>query len=316
MTKFYTMKSLVKNLMLAAMMVVGVGTASAQGTGTGTGTGTKFTPVDSCSFWMGETVKTGKFYLYNVGAKIFATNNTASEKSINKAAVWTVAGNKTYTFKSGNNNIHMEGFAYGVGSSWTANISSSDATAFTLISGTTTEKGSVYKLSNTVGKINPFTRYFNVEGTKYTAAETKGNYNDWILISAAQKDAYKEYDSLYTKAANILTGKDAEIDIDKSDDIEATHAIENQLKDAMAATTNYTTYSAENGGKVQLEAAIKAAKDFADTTTGIECIKPATADDATVSEIYSINGVRNAQLTKGINIVKMSNGTVKKVIVK
>lgn len=314
MKKIYTMKSLVKNLMLAAMMVVGVSTSSAQATSTDE---TTYTPVDSCDFWMGEAVKAGDFYLYNVGAKIFATNNTPSEKSINKAAVWTVAGSKTYTFKSGKNNIHMEGTNLGLFTTWSISINTASATEFTLqTSNNTTGKGIAYKFSKTVkyGISKEDTRYFNIDNNEYSAAKSQSNYNDWILISAAQKDAYKEYDSLYTKAANILTRKDKEIDIYKTSDVDATHAIENQLKDAMAVTTNYTTYSAENGGKVQLEAAIKAAKDFSDTTTGIE--KPATADNATVSEIYSINGVRNAQLTKGINIVKMSNGTVKKVIVK
>ncbi len=66
--------------------------------------------------------------------------------------------------------------------------------------------------------------------------------------------------------------------------------------------------------KAKLEAAIKAAEDFINPTTGINEIGSTT--DAKVSEIYGVNGARKSQLTKGLNIVKMSDGTVKKVLVK
>lgn len=49
------------------------------------------------------------------------------------------------------------------------------------------------------------------------------------------------------------------------------------------------------------------------TPTGIETIKPAT-DNAEATAIYDVNGVRQNSLTKGINIVKMSDGTTKKII--
>ena len=42
----------------------------------------------------------------------------------------------------------------------------------------------------------------------------------------------------------------------------------------------------------------------------------ADASDATASEFFSVSGTRTKALQKGINIVKMSNGTVKKVIIK
>jgi len=46
--------------------------------------------------------------------------------------------------------------------------------------------------------------------------------------------------------------------------------------------------------------------------TAIETVQP----NATVVDIYSINGVRMAKAQKGVNIVKMSNGKVVKVLVK
>ena len=51
--------------------------------------------------------------------------------------------------------------------------------------------------------------------------------------------------------------------------------------------------------------------------TGIEEITNATANrKATPAAIYSINGTRLSAMQRGINIVKMSNGETKKVIVK
>ena len=60
---------------------------------------------------------------------------------------------------------------------------------------------------------------------------------------------------------------------------------------------------------------IKEVEDFLNTTTGIETIKPANGNAETAA-IYDVNGVRQNSLSKGINIVKMSDGTVKKVIKK
>ena len=51
--------------------------------------------------------------------------------------------------------------------------------------------------------------------------------------------------------------------------------------------------------------------------TGIEEITNATANrKATPAAIYSINGTRLSTMQRGINIVKMSNGETKKVIVR
>lgn len=84
-----------------------------------------------------------------------------------------------------------------------------------------------------------------------------------------------------------------------------------KINDALKSY-NYISYKEKNGGKAKLEAAIEAAKNF--IATGINEIGSTT--DAKVSEIYGVNGARKSQLTKGLNIVKMSDGTVKKVLVK
>lgn len=258
---------------------------------------------------MGETAKAGEFYLYNVGAKIFATNNTPSETDITKATLWTAKGsNKSFSFTGKNGyKIYMHSFV-SAGITWTAKIDQNEtATDFTLAAGTSTGKGYVYSFSKKEGL---FTRYFNIDNKKFTPADKQSNSNDWLLISEAQKNAYKEYVKLFNKAKSYT---EADSKLFKSDDVNTTNAIVNKINDALKSY-NYNTYEEENGGKAKLEDAINAAEDFIKTTTGINEIGSTT--DAKVSEIYGVNGARKSQLTKGLNIVKMSDGTVKKVLVK
>lgn len=304
MRKLYTMKNLVKGLMLSAVMTLGVATASAQETGT-----KDVKPATPTDFWMGETAKAGEFYLYNVGAKIFATNNTPSETDITKATLWTAKeSNKSFSFTGKNGyKIYMHS-VLSAGITWTAKIDQNEtATDFTLAAGTSTEKGYVYSFSKKEGV---FTRYFNIDNKKFTPAPKQSNSNDWLLISNAQKKAYTEYVNLFNKAKSYT---EAGSKLFESDDHVKTDAIVNQINDALKSY-NYNTYKKENGGKAKLEAAIKAAEDFINATTGINEIGSTT--DAKVSEIYGVNGARKSQLTKGLNIVKMSDGTVKKVLVK
>lgn len=300
MTKLYTMKNLVKGLMLSVAIALGATTAQAQdnGTGTGTGTGTEdVKPAAATEFWMGEEAAEGMFYLYNVGAKIFVTGNTPSETDINKATLWTASeSDKSFSFTGKNGyKIYMHS-DLSLGITWTAKIDQNEtATDFTLAAGTSTEKGYVYSFSKKEGV---FTRYFNIDNKKFTPAKKQSNSNDWLLISDVQKKAYTEYVDLFNKAKSYTEG-----------DSKLTDAIVKQINDALKSY-NYNTY--QNGGEAKLKAAIEAAKNF--IATGINEIGSTT--DAKVSEIYGINGARKSQLTKGLNIVKMSDGTVKKVLVK
>ena len=298
MRKLYTMKNLVKGLMLSVAIALGATTAQAEGTGTGT---EDVKPAASTEFWMGETAKAGEFYLYNVGAKIFATNNIPSETDITKATLWTAKeSNKSFSFTGKNGyKIYMHS-VFSAGMTWTAKIDQNEtATDFTLAAGTSTEKGYVYSFSKKEGA---FTRYFNIDidnkKFKFTPAKDQSDWNDWLLISDTQKKAYDEYVKLFNKAKSYTEG-----------DSKLTDAIVKQINDALKSY-NYNTY--EDGGKAKLDAAIKAAEDF--ITTGINEI--GSTKDAKVSEIYGVNGARKSQLTKGLNIVKMSDGTVKKVLVK
>lgn len=310
MRKLYTMKNLVKGLMLSVAIALGATTAQAQDTGTGTGT-EDVKPAASTEFWMGEEAAEGMFYLYNVGAKIFVTDNTPSETDINKATLWAASGSDnsfSFTDEKGKLVITMDNLSAKITEKGLFNLPK--ATKFGLETGTTKGKGNAYKLTYSLW---PFpTRYFNIDidNDKYTPATTPGDLNDWLFISYAQKKAYTEYVDLFNEAKSY-TEPDSKLF--KSDDVEKTNAIVKQINDALKSY-NYNTYEEENGGKAKLDAAIKAAEDFINATTGINEIGSTT--DAKVSEIYGVNGARKSQLTKGLNIVKMSDGTVKKVLVK
>ena len=180
------MANAAKGLMLAAFMAVGTTTVNAQENSEET----TYKPVTVGNWVKGEEV-TGngqKMYIYNVGAGTFISGKSATETDITKALVWTIGGNSNYTFTSGNYKLYM---AYSFG--WITDISSVFTTNFTLTDNTTSNNSTSYKLSNSAkvwGKTQ--TRYFNVDGNKYTAAESKSAYNDWLFISPAQKDAYVE----------------------------------------------------------------------------------------------------------------------------
>ena len=296
------MANTAKGLMLAAFMAVATTTVNAQNESAET-----FAPVKVGDWVKGEEV-TGngqKMYIYNVGAGTFISGKSATETDITKALVWTIGGNSNYTFTSGNYKLYM---AYSVG--WITDISSVFTTNFTLTDNTTSNNSTSYKLSNSAkvwGKTQ--TRYFNVDGNKYTAAESKSAYNDWLFISPAQKDAYVEY----TKSFNDLDG------YLKNEKVVKETTLLDKIKEVLAqvssANHSFDTYEGDNGDKVTLSNIIKEVEDFLNTTTGIETIKPANGNAETAA-IYDVNGVRQNSLSKGINIVKMSDGTVKKVIKK
>lgn len=309
MRKLYTMKNLVKGLMLSVAIALGATTAQAQGTGTST---EDVKPAAPTEFWMGEKAAEGMFYLYNVGANIFVTDNTPSETDINNATLWTASGSDnsfSFTDEKGNLVITMDLSNAKIAKKGLFNLP--NATKFGLETGTTKVKGNAYKLA--YSQLLFKTRYFNVGKDKvgkdkYTPETTADVSNDWLFISDVQKNAYTEYVKLFNQAKSYT---EADSKLFKSDDVNTTNAIVNKINDALKSY-NYNTYW--NGGKAKLKDAINAAEDFIKTTTGINEIGSTT--DAKVSEIYGVNGARKSQLTKGLNIVKMSDGTVKKVLVK
>ena len=298
MKKIYTVAKYAKSIMLAAVMTASaLTTVNAQ-----EADNTTYAPAEANSWWRGEKV-TGEeqqVYVYNVGAGIFVTTEkTPSEKNIDNAALWTLSNNQ---FSCGDYHINMWSKA-GAGRDWNKAISTERTTEFNFVTGDTQDRGFSYKLSKTEGWLTYlFTRYFNVDDNEYTAAQTKSEYNDFLFISPKQKEAYSTYSALYKEASELTSNEKI-----------STNLL-SQLKEILTSTAaaNYDTYSAN---KNTLQNIIETIKTYLNSTpTGIDNINANSS--AKAEAIFSVNGVRNAQLNKGLNIVKMSDGSVKKIMVK
>lgn len=283
-----------KSIMLAAILTVGATVVNAQEEVNTT----TYTPAEANSWWRGEEV-TGEeqqVYVYNVGAGIFVTtDNTPSEKNIDNAALWTLSKNQ---FSCGDYHINMWS-DLNWGATWHKEIGKNDATTYNIIAGNTENRGFSYKLSKTDGLA---TRYFNVDNNKYTTAKKQSEYNDFLFISPEQKEAYRTYSALYKEASELTSNE------------KISTSLLSQLKEILTstATANYGTYTAN---KTTLQNIINTIKTYLNSTpTGIDNINANSS--AKTEAIFSVNGVRNAQLNKGLNIVKMSDGSIKKIMVK
>ena len=296
MKKIYTVAKYAKSIMLAAVMTASaLTTVNAQ-----EADNTTYAPAEAKNWWRGEEV-TGKeqqVYVYNVGAGIFVTtDDTPSEKNIDNAALWTLSNNQ---FSCEDYHINMWS-NLNAGVIWDTAINTAKATTYKVIAGNTEDRGFSYKLSK---KNGAFTRYFNVDvnKNKYTAAKTESEFNDFLFISPEQKEAYSTYSALYKEASELTSNE------------KISTSLLNQLKEVLTstATANYDTYSAN---KSTLQNIIEKIKTYLNSTpTGIDNINATSS--AKAEAIFSVNGVRNAQLNKGLNIVKMSDGSVKKIMIK
>ena len=138
--------------------------------------------------------------------------------------------------------------------------------------------------------------------TTNTQQQTKSKYNDFLFISPEQKEAYSIYSALYKEASELTSNE------------KISTSLLNQLKEILTstATANYGTYTTN---KTTLQNIINTIKTYLNSTpTGIDNINANSS--AKTEAIFSVNGVRNAQLNKGLNIVKMSDGSIKKIMVK
>lgn len=294
MKKIYTVAKYAKSIMLAAVMTASaLTTVNAQ-----EADNTTYAPAEANSWWRGEEV-TGEeqqVYVYNVGAGIFVTtDNTPSEKNIDNAALWTLSKNQ---FSCGDYHINMWS-DLNWGATWHKEIGKNDATTYNIIAGNTENRGFSYKLAKTDGLA---TRYFNVDNNKYTTAKKQSESNDFLFISPEQKEAYRTYSALYKEASELTSNE------------KISTSLLSQLKEILTstATANYGTYTAN---KTTLQNIINTIKTYLNSTpTGIDNINANSS--AKTEAIFSVNGVRNAQLYKGLNIVKMSDGSIKKIMVK
>lgn len=322
MKKIYTLANMAKGMMLAALLAVGT-TALAQNVSGNTENGTvegnengsneneTFAPAAESS-WL-QPVKLGgngqKAYIYNVATETYITGKTATVKNIENADVWTIKGDETRSFTCDNESkdrLFLESiYAVIPIYKWHAEVSDDkDATKFTILEGSTENS---YKLTKSrkkfLGGIE--TAYFSVSGENYVASLEPSIDNDWYFISTEQKDVYAEYISFFTEAANLL----------KNEKLNDQESVLGTIKTALQETAK-GTFNTSNDDINTLKTAIAAAKKaIEDITNGISNTSD-NLKNAEITSIYSANGTRKAQLTKGINIVKMSNGTVKKILVK
>lgn len=329
MKKIYTLANMAKGMMLAALLAVGT-TALAQnvsgntenGTVEGTENGTvegnengsneneTFAPAAENS-WLQPVKLVGngqKAYIYNVATETYITGKTATVKNIENADVWTINGDETRSFTCDNESkdrLFLEYSSLWHPLVWYAEVSDDrKATDFTIVEGSTENSYKLTKYKKVTLK-GPQTAYFSVSGEKYEASLEPSIDNDWYFISAEQKDVYTEYTSLFTEAANLL--KNEKLNDQKS----VLDAIKAALQETAKGTFDTSTADI-NTLKTTIAAAKKAIEDI---TNGISNTSD-NLKNAEITSIYSANGSRKAQLTKGINIVKMSNGTVKKILVK
>lgn len=323
MKKIYTLANMAKGMMLAVLLAVGT-TALAQnvsgntengtveGTENGSNENETFAPAAESS-WLQPVKLVGngqKAYIYNVATGTFITGKTATVKNIKDADVWTINGDKTRCFTCDNETKdHLFlGYIYIFPvHQWHAEVSSNDkrtATDFTIVEDSTKNS---YKLTKykKITLNGPQTAYFSVSGDRYVASLEPSIDNDWYFISTDQKDVYTEYTSLFTEAASLLKNEKL------NDQENVLGAIKTALQETAKGTFN-TSNADINMLKTTIAAVKKAIEDI---TNGISNTSD-NLENAEITSIYSANGTRKAQLTKGINIVKMSNGAVKKILVK
>lgn len=245
-----------------------------------------------------------------MATETYITGKTATVKNIKDADVWTIDGDETRSFTCDNEtkeHLFLEYIYIFPVHQWHAEVSSNDkrtATDFTIEEGSTKNS---YKLTKykKITLNGSQTAYFSVSGEKYVASTNPSIDNDWYFISTDQKEVYAEYTSLFTEAANLL----------KNEKLNDQESVLGAIRTALQKTAK-GTFNTSNDDINTLKTAIAAAKKaIEDITNGISNTSD-NLKNAEITSIYSANGTRKAQLTKGINIVKMSNGTVKKILVK
>ena len=253
--------------------------------------GTEFRPTAAENWWVGEALDGNdqEVYLYNVGSGFFVTNNSRpAMHEIEQGLTWFIKGNPDSGFTVENSDGYMLKMA-GI-------VEGSGATTFSYESGDTE---GTYKLTS---KVLGQTRYFNVDvktakgDIAYTSASSKSEYNDWMLISKDQKDAHEAYVQAYN-AANRLYGG------------ELPDYLKEELSGVLSKKSNFTSSAQDT-------------QELYDIVTKINenvlaSLDPSSSvDGSTVVAIYDITGTRIDQMSKGLNILQMSDGTSRKVFIK
>ena len=174
--------------------------------------------------------------------------------------------------------------------------------------------GKVYELTNVNGTV--------VNGDLVTTIEA----NKPVLLNAGNYELTASNVTIEANPANMTNGALTGVYDATTVIPEGSYVLQNQTnKDGWAfyyvnensgddaiKMTPFTAYLNNSGNQANVN---MLTFNFNDEVTGIENVEAATSA-ATVVEIYDLSGRKVSAPVKGINLMKMSDGTVKKVIVK
>ncbi|MBQ2403113.1 MAG: hypothetical protein II314_04185, partial [Prevotella sp.] len=142
--------------------------------------------------------------------------------------------------------------------------------------------------------------------TPYLIKGTKGEYN-FSGYGLAYKNEYKDANELFVGTYIGYDTQGGEYVLQKHDDKVGFYVVGKSAESAKPKVNAYRCYLTAPASE------IKAFFFFDDDdVTGINGVD---AEDIEIEAIYTINGTKVNSLQKGLNIVKMSNGKVKKVMV-
>ena len=132
-----------------------------------------------------------------------------------------------------------------------------------------------------------------------------GSWNE-TLTGDAQGTALTYTEGLLT---GVYTATDAPVGryvLQKNDDVLAFYKVAEGKRPTVGANRCYLTAPAAEGARALF-------LDFGGETTGVDTIKALTSGKTT---IYNAAGAVVPSLQKGLNIIKMSDGSIRKVMVK
>ncbi len=152
------------------------------------------------TWWYGEGLEANKpFYLYNIGADIFVTNETPSVTAIDEADTWTTpATDDTATFTSSNGyKIYMNGNGYKpYPQLWDVKVSK-DVEATAVRPYPQSKRNSYWLISSNSNNV-----CFTAKKGETSYCVTLSLQNDdeemWLFISKEQKACHLAFDSLFT----------------------------------------------------------------------------------------------------------------------
>lgn len=265
--------------------------------------GPDYSANSQSNFWEGESFTVGtndQRYLYNVGTGYFLTydnETTATITDINKATYWNLNYDSS---KKGTSLMYQteSGDQYRVkiaNNTYKVQKASSRAVNFEVSNSDVKTSGAYwFKADINLATTN---RYFGITGNTYGHKKTYDNTSDWFLITETQKQAYIEYADLYDYLA---------------DNVNSVADLSDEVVELLNNTSN-TTYSTSADAISKLKTMKERQQGI---MSGIESATVVATGEPKISAIYGVSGEQRSAMQRGINVVKMTDGSVKKIFVK